>query len=74
MLGLGKLVALCKLVQLPAQRGGEVRLPLCLGFGRRELLLRLRGIVLQLAVQVFDVCPGGGELLLQPLVFLFACV
>ena len=65
---------LANLVQLLPQRGGEFRLPLCLGLGRRELLLRLRGIVLQLAVQVFDVGLGGGELLLQLLVFLFARV
>ena len=39
LLGLGQLVALGQLIELPAQGGGEFRLPLGLGLGRRELLL-----------------------------------
>ena len=73
LLGLGELVASGELHPVAVQRGGQLRLLLRLGLRRRELLsLRLRGSVLQLAVQIFNVGLRGGKLLLQPLVFLFA--
>ncbi len=61
-----------ELIQLQSQRRGLIGLPLRLGFGRRQFLLRLFGIVLQLPVQIFDVGLRGGDLLLQLLVFLLA--
>ena len=71
-LGLGKLARLRKLIQLQPQRRDLIGLPLRLGFGRRQFLLRLFGVVLQLPVQILDVGLRGGDLLLQLLVFLLA--